>query len=58
MFKDYQLEIIERALQVFVTNYDDYDLEDLLYSSQELEAEVHNLQERIETHFLKEGERL
>jgi|TARA_B100000519_G_scaffold199226_1_gene210052 hypothetical protein len=58
MFKDYQLEIIERALQVFVTNYDDYDLEDLLYSSQELESEVHNLQERIETHFLKEGERL
>ena len=51
MFKDYQLEIIERALQVFVTNYDDYDLEDLLYSSQELESEVHNLQERIETHF-------
>lgn len=47
--KDYQLEIIERALSLLLSNYDDYDLEHLKYSDLELEAEIFELQERIES---------
>ena len=47
--KDYQLEIIERALSLLLSNYDDYDLEHLKYSDLELEAEIFELQERFES---------
>ena len=46
--KDYQLEIIDRALQVLVTNYDDHDLEVLMYSGLELESEIDLIQRKIE----------
>ena len=46
--KDYQLEIIDRALQVLVTNYDDHDLEALMYSGLELESEIDLIQRKIE----------
>ncbi len=46
--KDYQLEIIERALSLLECNYDRYDLEDLMYSGLELEAEIRVIKERIE----------
>jgi hypothetical protein len=38
--KDYQLEIIERALSLLESNYDSYDLEYLMYSGLELEFNV------------------
>lgn len=47
-FKKYQLEIIERALQLFVSNYDEYDLDALYYSGSELESEITSLLERID----------
>lgn len=47
-FKDYQLEIIERALQVLVTNYDSHDLEALMYSGLELESEIDLILRKIE----------
>ncbi len=46
--KDYQLEIIDRALQVLVTNYDDHDLEAFMYSGLELESEIDLIQRKIE----------
>ena len=46
--KDYQLEIIERALSLLECNYDRYDLEDLMYSGLVLEAEIRVIKERIE----------
>ena len=45
--KDYQLEIVERALSLLLSNYDDYDLEDLNYSCFELEAEIYDIQEKV-----------
>jgi hypothetical protein len=46
--KDYQLEIIERALSLLESNYDSYDLEHLMYSGLELEAEIRFIKEKIE----------
>jgi len=46
--KDYQLEIIERALCYLENDYDSHDLEDLMYSGLELEAEIRVIKERIE----------
>jgi len=48
-FSDYQLEIINKAMSVFLCNYDNYDLEDLMYSETELEAEIILIQEKLET---------
>ena len=45
--KDYQLEIVERALSLLLSSYDDYDLEDLNYSCFELEAEIYEIQEKV-----------
>jgi|TARA_R100000479_G_C6331052_1_gene181490 hypothetical protein len=45
--KDYQLEIIERALSLLESNYDSYDLEYLMYSGLELEAEIRFIKEKI-----------
>lgn len=40
MFNSYQLKIVERALKVLIANYDEYDLEELMYSNTELESEI------------------
>jgi hypothetical protein len=48
--KEYQLEIINRALSYLQSDYDRHDLEDLMYSGLELEAEITILQEKIEGH--------
>jgi hypothetical protein len=47
--KQYQLWIIIRALRILSSNYDEYDLEELMYTPEELEAEITLLQEKIET---------
>jgi hypothetical protein len=47
--KDYQIEIINRAMSVFIANYDRYDLEELMYSGLELESEITIIQEKLET---------
>jgi|TARA_R100000995_G_scaffold83287_1_gene58844 hypothetical protein len=47
-FKDYQLEIIERALSLLESNYDRYDLEHLMYSGLELESEIRLIKEKID----------
>jgi len=47
--KEYQLEIVNRAMSVFVANYDSHDLEELMYSGLELESEIFLIQEKIET---------
>jgi len=47
--KDYQIEIINRAMSLLSSNYDSYDLEALMYSGLELESEIHLIQEKLET---------
>ena len=47
--KDYQIEIINRALSLLSSNYDNYDLEELMYSGAELESEIFLIQEKLET---------
>jgi len=49
-FKDYQLEIVNRALSLLMFNYDRHDLEELMYSGLELESEIIILQEKVETY--------
>ena len=46
--KDYQLEIIERALCYLQNDYDSNDLEDLMYSGLELESEIDLILRKIE----------
>ena len=48
MFEQYQLDIINRALGVLISNYDEYDLERLDYTGPELEAEIHVIYEVME----------
>tara|TARA_R110000744_G_scaffold198408_1_gene317660 strand:+ start:930 stop:1118 length:189 start_codon:yes stop_codon:yes gene_type:complete len=48
--EDYQVKIIERALSVLSSNYDEYDLCDLMYSGIELETEIGLIQEDISKH--------
>lgn len=48
MFSNYQLAIVSRSLGLLRSNYDEYDLEALMYSESELEAEVELLQDKIE----------
>tara|TARA_R110000744_G_scaffold350985_1_gene456719 strand:+ start:1402 stop:1566 length:165 start_codon:yes stop_codon:yes gene_type:complete len=45
--KQYQLNIISKSLSVLLSNYDEYDLEQLMYTPEELEAEIFLLQEKI-----------
>ena len=47
--KDYQIEIINRALSYLRCDYDSDDLEELMYSGLELEAEIRLIQEKLET---------
>ena len=47
--KDYQIEIINRALSLLMCNYDGDDLEELMYSGLELGSEIILIQEKIET---------
>lgn len=47
--KDYQIEIINRAMSLLMSNYDRYDLEELMYSGLELESEIILIQEKLET---------
>ena len=47
--KDYQIEIIDRALSLLSCNYDRYDLEELMYSGLELESEIDLIRKKIET---------
>ena len=51
--KDYQLEIINRGMSVFVANYDSYDLEELMYSGLELESEINLIKEKLETKLIE-----
>jgi hypothetical protein len=48
--KDYQLKIIKRGLSVLLSNYDSYDLDDLMYSDLELESEIGLIQKSISKH--------
>ena len=51
--KDYQIEIINRAMSLLMSNYDRYDLEELMYSGLELESEIFLIQEKLETELNK-----
>jgi len=51
--KDYQIEIINRAMSLLMSNYDRYDLEELMYSGLELESEIILIQEKLETQLNK-----
>jgi len=51
--KDYQIEIINRAMSLLLYNYDSHDLEDLMYSGLELESEIVLIQEKLETELNK-----
>ena len=53
-FKEYQLEIMNRALSLLMLNYDEHDLEELMYSGLELESEIIVLQEKVETYLINE----
>tara|TARA_Y100001951_G_C11170703_1_gene200087 strand:- start:36 stop:191 length:156 start_codon:yes stop_codon:yes gene_type:complete len=48
MFDKLQLDIIERALGVLISNYDEYDLEKLGYTGEELETEIHTIYDTME----------
>mgnify|MGYP003648985039 FL=1 len=47
-FKDYEINIIRRALSLLISNYDEYDLEELMYSGVELESEINLILEKLE----------
>ena len=47
-FKDYEIDIIRRALSLLISNYDEYDLEELMYSGVELESEINLILEKLE----------
>ena len=44
---DYQVRIIDRALSLLSSNYDEYDLEELMYTESELEAEIDTIREKL-----------
>ena len=48
MFDSLQVDIINRALAILITNYDEYDLERLGYTGAELEAEIQVIFETME----------
>ena len=47
MFEPYQLKIIAIALHYLHNDYDEYDLEDMMYSGSELEAEISTILAKI-----------
>ena len=51
--KDYQIEIINRAMSLLLCNYDSDDLDTLMYSGLELESEIFLIQEKLETELNK-----
>ena len=51
--KDYQLEIMNRAMSLLLCNYDSDDLDTLMYSGLELESEIFLIQEKLETELNK-----
>ena len=51
--KDYQIEIINRAMSLLLCNYDSDDLDTLMYSGLELESEIFLIQEKLETELSK-----
>ena len=50
--EDYQLAIVRRALSLMLANYDEFDLEQLMYSDTELEAEIETLLKRVKSYQL------
>ena len=51
--KDYQIEIINRAMSLLLYNYDRHDLEELMYSGLELESEIILIQEKLKAQLNK-----
>ena len=51
--KDYQIEIINRAMSLLLYNYDSHDLEELMYSGLELESEIILIQEKLKAQLNK-----
>jgi len=51
--KDYQIEIINRAMSLLLCNYNSDDLDTLMYSGLELESEIFLIQEKLETELNK-----
>ncbi len=51
--KDYQIEIINKALSYLQCDYDSHDLEELMYSGLELESEITILKEKLETRLVE-----
>ena len=47
LLTDYQLKIVERALSLLASNYDEYDLGELMYTDAELEAEIDLIRNKI-----------
>ena len=47
MFDEYQLKIIEMALQYFKNDCDEHDLDELMYSESELASEINLIMEKI-----------
>ena len=47
-FAEYQLRIVNRALSLLMSNYDEYDLDELMYTGAELEAEIDLIREKID----------
>ena len=47
MLEVHELELIRRSLSILMANYDEYDLEELRYSSAELESEVTQLIKKV-----------
>ena len=47
MFEVYELELLSRSLSILIANYDEYDLEELGYSSAELESEAIELIKKV-----------
>ena len=47
MLEVHELELIRRSLSILIANYDEYDLEELGYSSAELESEAIELIKKV-----------
>jgi len=54
MFDKYQLKIITVALHYLYHDYDQFDLEELMYSESELKSEIGLILDKIEAVVLKE----
>jgi hypothetical protein len=47
MLEVHELELIRRSLSILIANYDEHDLEELGYSSAELESETIELIKKV-----------